>query len=155
MALYTYKAVDAHGKNVMGRVEAGNLFDLEQRLSRMDLDLISGAPSRQKGRLFGGGVQRADLINFCFHLEQLANAGVPVMEGLADLRESVENARFREVVAGLVFTANLRPNHAANGKAITRYQKATTKSETATSALVCRGMSPPMLRMNPIICGTR
>src|SRR5205814_1119864 len=68
----------------------------------MDLDLISGAPSRQKGRLFGGGVQRADLINFCFHLEQLANAGVPVMEGLADLRESVENARFREVVAGLV-----------------------------------------------------
>src|SRR5437868_4207867 len=102
MALYTYKAVDAHGKSVMGRVEAVNLFDLEQRLSRMDLDLISGAPSRQKGRLFGGGVERSDLINFCFHLEQLANAGVPVMEGLADLRESVENARFREVVAGLV-----------------------------------------------------
>src|SRR5438132_4321499 len=102
MALYTYKAVDARGKSVMGRVEAVNLFDLEQRLSRMDLDLISGAPSRQKGRLFGGGVERSDLINFCFHLEQLANAGVPVMEGLADLRESVENARFREVVAGLV-----------------------------------------------------
>src|SRR5207237_10596813 len=58
--------------------------------------------SRQKGRLFGGGVERSDLINFCVHLEQLANAGVPVMEGLADLRESVENARFREVVAGLV-----------------------------------------------------
>jgi type IV pilus assembly protein PilC len=102
MALYSYKAVDAHGKSVMGRVEAVNLFDLEQRLSRMDLDLISGAPSRQKGRLFGGGVERSDLINFCFHLEQLANAGVPVMEGLSDLRESVENARFREVVSGLV-----------------------------------------------------
>src|SRR2546421_10023549 len=102
MALYSYKAVDAHGKSVMGRVEAVNLFDLEQRLSRMDLDLISGAPSRQKGRLFGGGVERSDLINFCFHLEQLANAGVPVMEGLVDLRESVENARFREVVSGLI-----------------------------------------------------
>src|SRR2546421_10887086 len=102
MALYSYKAVDAHGKSVMGRVEAVNLFDLEQRLSRMDLDLISGAPSRQKGRLFGGGIQRQDLINFCFHLEQLASSGVPVTEGLADLRESVENARFREVVAGLV-----------------------------------------------------
>src|SRR2546421_8080803 len=102
MALYSYKAVDAHGKSVMGRVEAVNLFDLEQRLSRMDLDLISGAPSRQKGRLFGGGIQRQDLINFCFTLQQLASAGVPVMEGLADLRESVENPRFREVVSGMI-----------------------------------------------------
>src|SRR5882762_3498173 len=102
MPLFTYKAVDPRGKSVVGRVEAGNLFDLEQRLSRMDLDLISGAPSRYKTRFLGGGIKRQDLINFCFHLEQLASAGVPVTEGLTDLRESVENPRFREVVAGLV-----------------------------------------------------
>jgi type IV pilus assembly protein PilC len=102
MPLFTYKAVDPRGKSVMGRVEAVNLFDLEQRLSRMDLDLISGAPSRFKARFLGGGIERQDLINFCFHLEQLTSAGVPVTEGLTDLRESVENARFREVVAGLV-----------------------------------------------------
>jgi type IV pilus assembly protein PilC len=102
MPLFTYKAVDARGKNVLGRVEAVNLFDLEQRLARMDLDLISGAPSREKTRLLGGRVARQDLINFCFHLEQLATAGVPVMDGLVDLRESVENPRFREVVSGLI-----------------------------------------------------
>jgi type IV pilus assembly protein PilC len=102
VALYSYKAIDARGRSVMGRVEAVNLFDLEQRLSRMDLDLVSGAPSSQKTRLMGGGVSRQDLINFCFHLEQLANAGVPVIEGLVDLRESVENARFKEVVSGLL-----------------------------------------------------
>ena len=102
MPLFTYKAVDARGKGVMGRVEAVNLFDLEQRLARMELDLISGAPSRQKTRLLGGGIARQDLINFCFHLEQLASAGVPVMEGLRDLRDSVENARFREVVSGMI-----------------------------------------------------
>jgi len=102
MPLYSYKAIDARGKAVMGRVEAVNLFDLEQRLSRMELDLISGAPSRHKTRFLGGGIQRQDLINFCFHLEQLANAGVPVMEGLRDLRDSIDNARFREVVAGLI-----------------------------------------------------
>jgi type IV pilus assembly protein PilC len=100
--LFTYKAVDGRGKNVLGRVEAVNLFDLEQRLARMDLDLIAGAPTRQKTRLFGGGVARQDLINFCFHLEQLANAGVPVMEGLVDLRDSMESPRFREVVSGLI-----------------------------------------------------
>jgi type IV pilus assembly protein PilC len=103
MPLFTYKAVDSRGKNVFGRVEAGNLFDLEQRLSRMNLDLITGAPSTQRARLIGGGkISRQDLINFCFHLEQLANAGVPVVEGLVDLRESVENPRFREVVSGLI-----------------------------------------------------
>ena len=102
MALYTYKAIDARGKSVIGRVEAVNLFDLEQRLSRMELDLVSGAPSRQTSRLLGGRIKRPDLINFCFHLEQLANAGVPVMEGLSDLRDSVESARFREVVSGLI-----------------------------------------------------
>src|SRR2546421_5047331 len=102
MPLFIYKAVNARGKNVSGRVEAVNLFDLEQRLARMDLDLISGAPSRQKTRLFGARIQRQDLINFCFHLEQLASSGVPVMEGLVDLRESLENPRFREVVSGLI-----------------------------------------------------
>jgi type IV pilus assembly protein PilC len=102
MALYTYKAIDSRGKSVMGRVEAVNLFDLEQRLARMELDLVAGAPSSQSTRFLGGRVARQDLINFCFHLEQLASAGVPVIEGLNDLRESVENPRFREVVAGLV-----------------------------------------------------
>src|SRR5688572_23534768 len=100
--LYTYKAIDSRGKTVMGRVEAVNLFDLEQRLSRMDLDLVTGGQSSQTSRLFGARVPRQELINFCFHLEQLATAGVPVMEGLVDLRDSLENPRFREVVSGLI-----------------------------------------------------
>lgn len=103
MPLYTYKAVDSIGKSVLGRVDATNLFDLEQRLSRMGLDLISGAPTRQSSRIVGGGkVTRQDLINFCFHLEQLSSAGVPILEGLVDLRDSVENPRFKEVVSGIV-----------------------------------------------------
>ncbi|HEX6691554.1 MAG TPA: type II secretion system F family protein [Burkholderiales bacterium] len=103
MPLFSYKAVDTQGKSVVGRVEAVNLFDLEQRLVRMGLDLVTGAPSSQRTRLIGGGrVTRQDLINFCFHLEQLATAGVPLLEGLNDLRESVENPRFREVVSGLI-----------------------------------------------------
>src|SRR5712671_5709163 len=103
MALFAYRAVNAQGKNVLGCVEAVNLFDLEQRLARMGLDLITGAPSAQRSRLMGGRrIPRQDLINFCFHLEQLTSAGVPVIEGLVDLRESVENPRFREVVSGMV-----------------------------------------------------
>jgi type IV pilus assembly protein PilC len=103
MPLYTYKAIDAVGKSVVGRIDAINQFDLEQRLARMELDLVAGAPASDMSRLLGGGkVTRQDLINFCFHLEQLATAGVPLVDGLADLRESVENPRFREVVSGLI-----------------------------------------------------
>ena len=103
MPLYSYKAIDAGGKSIVGRIEALNLFDLEQRLARMELDLVTGGPSSDVSRLLGGGkVTRQDLINFCFHLEQLATAGVPIMEGLTDLRDSLENPRFREVVSGLI-----------------------------------------------------
>lgn len=103
MPLFSYKAVDSRGRNVLGRIDAVNVFDLEQRLARMGLDLVVGAPSTQRARLIGGGqVARQDLINFCFHLEQLTSAGVPVLEGLADLRDSLEKPRFKEVVSGLV-----------------------------------------------------
>ncbi|MCX7960062.1 MAG: type II secretion system F family protein [Burkholderiales bacterium] len=103
MPLYTYKAIDAHGKAVLGRAEAVNLFDLEQRLARMGLDLVTGAPTAQKSRLVGGvRIRRHDLINFCYQLEQMTSAGVPIVEGLADLRDSVENLRFREIIGGLV-----------------------------------------------------
>jgi type IV pilus assembly protein PilC len=101
--LFTYKAIDVAGKTVVGRLDALNLFDLEQRLSRMELDLVAGSPASDLSRLLGSGrIKRQDLINFCFHLEQLTTAGVPLVEGLADLRDSVENPRFREVVSGLI-----------------------------------------------------
>jgi len=101
--MFTYKAIDPSGKAVLGRIDAANIFDLEQRLERMGLDLINGAQSTQRTRLIGGGkVTRQELINFCFHLEQLSSAGVPIVEGLTDLRESVENPRFREVISGLI-----------------------------------------------------
>ena len=102
MALYTYKAVNADGRKVLGRIDAINLVDLEMRLRRMELDLVSGAPVSHRGLFAGGGVPRREIIHFCFHLQQLVHAGVPVIEGLTDLRDSLEHPRFREVVASLI-----------------------------------------------------
>lgn len=101
MALYSYKAIDTAGKAVLGQIDALNIVDLELRLKRMGLDLIVGGPAKGAGTL-GRGVKRPDLINFCFQLEQLTSSGVPMIEGLTDLRDSVENVRFREVVSGLI-----------------------------------------------------
>jgi len=85
-----------------GRTDATNAADLETRLSRLGLDLIDFrelSARRQRGR---GGIRRVDLITFCFHLEQLIRAGVPILEGLADLRDSIGNRRLREITAALI-----------------------------------------------------
>ena len=87
----------------MGQIEALNLIDLEMRLQRMGLDLVSGGPTRRGGTLLRKGkIKREELINFCFHMEQLSAAGVPLVESLTDLRDSVENPRFKEVISGVV-----------------------------------------------------
>jgi type IV pilus assembly protein PilC len=100
--IYDYKAVSPEGRMVLGRLDAINVVDLEMRLKRMELDLVTGRPVDSR-RLFGGRqVPRRELINFCFHLDQLSRAGVPILDGLADLRDSIEAPRFREVIAGLI-----------------------------------------------------
>ena len=100
--LFDYKAVSIEGRMVFGRIDAINLTDLEMRLKRMDLDLVTGRPIEHHGMFGSRKIPRPELINFCFHLDQLARAGVPILEGLADLRDSIENPRFREVIAGLI-----------------------------------------------------
>ncbi|MDP2107433.1 MAG: type II secretion system F family protein, partial [Rhodocyclaceae bacterium] len=101
MALYAYKAMDARGRKVFGRMDAVNPVDLEMRLKRMELDFINGGPIKP-GRWGGMQITRRELITFCFHLEQLSSAGVPIIESLTDLRDSLDNPRFREVLAGLI-----------------------------------------------------
>lgn len=101
MTLYVYKAMEASGRRVGGRMDAVNPADLETRLKRMGLDLIDADRVRH-GAIGGARVSRRELINLCFHLEQLANAGVPLLEALADLRDSVADRRLRDVLAAMV-----------------------------------------------------
>ena len=102
MSLYNYKAVAPDGRTVLGRIDALNIVDLELRLRRMELDLIDGEPVSNRSLFRPVSVPRREIIHFCFHLELLIRAGVPILEGLSALRDTLENPRFREVVAGLV-----------------------------------------------------
>ncbi|HEX9583393.1 MAG TPA: type II secretion system F family protein [Gammaproteobacteria bacterium] len=103
MPLMQYKAMDERGRIATGRMEAANAADLESRLERIGLDLVNFAEAKTRSTATSGTrVPRRELISFCFQLEQLINSGVPLMEGLEDLRDSVENRRLREVVAGMV-----------------------------------------------------
>jgi type IV pilus assembly protein PilC len=102
MALYSYRAMDDHGKNHKGLQDAANQVDLELRLKRSGLDLID-AKLDSGGLGFGRNkVKRTELITFFFNLEQLTRAGVPLLESIADLRDTMNDQHFREVIANLV-----------------------------------------------------
>ena len=103
MPLFQYKAIDATGKFISGSLDAGNVNDLELRLEKMDMDLVTYKQKEHGADLFGRNkISRRDLINFSFYLEQLTRAGVPLLEGLADLRDGEENPTFRDVVTGVI-----------------------------------------------------
>ncbi|NNE64368.1 MAG: type II secretion system F family protein [Gammaproteobacteria bacterium] len=103
MPLYQYKAIDAGGKFLSGSLDAGNIADLELRLEKMDMDLVTYKQKEPGSELFGRNkIGRRDLINFSFYLEQLTRSGVPILEGLADLRDGEENPTFRDIIAGVI-----------------------------------------------------
>ena len=103
MAAYRYKAIDRTGRPARGKLDAANEVDLELRLKKMGLDLIIARSVRSQGpSISGGSIKRQDLITFCFDLEQVSRAGIPLIDGLRDLREGMENPRFREVLTSLL-----------------------------------------------------
>ncbi|MBF0134605.1 MAG: type II secretion system F family protein [Magnetococcus sp. DMHC-1] len=106
MPNYSYRTTDQNGKIRQGRMEAANLDDLEFRLDRLGLMLIShkviGEKAQGKSLFRRSGVGRKEILLFCFHMEQLTRAGVPILEGLTGFRDGVENPRLKEVAVSLV-----------------------------------------------------
>ena len=104
MPSFQYKAVAQTGSPARGALDAVNDVDLELRLRRMGLDLITFREIEKSASGFGAGgkITRRDLITFCFDMEQITRSGIPLMEGIRDLRDSIENPRFREVLATLI-----------------------------------------------------
>lgn len=103
MIQYAYKAIDRKGNKVSGYYNASGFEDLESRLDKNGLDLVSAKP---KGKdwtlLFRKGVERRDLIVFFIDLEQMSIAGIPIVDSLIEIRDSVSSPAMREVTSNLV-----------------------------------------------------
>jgi type IV pilus assembly protein PilC len=102
MALFAYRAVDAEGHISSGNLDAANAIDLELRLKRLGLDLVTFDSVKRSSAARSRSVTRTELITFCFHLSQLLKAGVNIIEALTDLRDTVDNSGFRQVIASLL-----------------------------------------------------
>ncbi len=103
MPFFDYRAIDASGRTVRGTLSAVNDVDLELRLKRMGLDLVTLAElSRQYAPRGRERITRRDLITFCIHMRYITRAGIPLLDGLRDLRDSMEKPGFRDVLTSLL-----------------------------------------------------
>lgn len=102
MPAFSYKAIDQFGRTAQGRLDAGNEIDLEARLARIGLDLLAFRPARERPGIWPRqqvGLQ--ELAMLCFQLEQLTQAGVPLLDGLADLRDSAASPHLQRLIEAL------------------------------------------------------
>ncbi len=102
MASFSYRAIDDVGQIMSGSIDATNSVDLELRLRRMGLDLITFESIKKSALMRSSKVSRKELITFCFHMDQLMRAGVPIIEALSDLRDTVDNTGFRQIIASIL-----------------------------------------------------
>jgi type IV pilus assembly protein PilC len=122
MPSYKYRAINDRGHTIRGAVMAENEMDLEGRLKDLGLDLIDAHEVRSRNRSAGRNtkVKTKDLIVMCMHLEQLDRAGVPLHDSLADVRESTESAKLKDVLTGVYEAVK---NGALFSKALSAYPR--------------------------------
>lgn len=102
MSSYAYRAVDDSGRLLRGELAASSEAELDSRLMQIGLQLITCRPlSKRQLKAGGTPIDRRELINFCFHLEQAHRAGLPILEALRDLRDSTTSPDFRNVLSSI------------------------------------------------------
>lgn len=101
MPTFAYTAVDSSGKSIKGKITANNELDLEERLNELGLTLVEQRVAKQKAGGFFNAVTDKDLIMFCVHIEQLDKAGVPLLESVADMRDSADSPALKGVLTDL------------------------------------------------------
>ncbi|MCL2875809.1 MAG: type II secretion system F family protein [Betaproteobacteria bacterium] len=101
MSCYHYRACDAHGRIAQGEIEAANHAELEARLRGRGLEPIRIKPARIPWLARRRRIPRRELIHFCFHLEQMLGAGVPIRDVLADLTDGQGHPGIKAIASDL------------------------------------------------------
>jgi type IV pilus assembly protein PilC len=84
-------------------VSAASEADLFNQLKSSGMDLVSCDPVNNESSLGGISflrpkIRTRDLIQFFMHLEQLQAAGVPMLDSLADVRDSADNQTLKDIM---------------------------------------------------------
>ena len=103
MKTYAYQAIDAEGKKQRGRMDALDPSDLEMRLKKFDLDLISSKLSaRAQHRIFFFYHGFYHLGWFCHNLSMLICLAVPIRQALTMLMGLTPSNTLKEMTTNLL-----------------------------------------------------
>lgn len=102
MIEFNYSAITPNGRTVSGRQSATSEEDLDARLSRMELELLSAKPVSNKSLFARKRLESKELINIFIHMQTLSEAGVPLFESLVDLRDSTDVPAVKRFMSDLV-----------------------------------------------------
>jgi type IV pilus assembly protein PilC len=101
MSQYNYSALNERGRTIRGSMVAENEIDLEARLKEIGLDLINYREQTKRASR-STSIKLKDMLILCLHLEQLSRAGVPIHEAVADVRDSTESSKLRDVMTDVL-----------------------------------------------------
>ncbi|WP_029408083.1 type II secretion system F family protein [Thiomicrorhabdus sp. Milos-T2] len=102
MENYNYTGINKYGKRVNGVLPAANEQELEQKLIKSQIDLLSYKKQSSSFSLLGKPkVTRKDIIGMTIQLEQLLRAGVPLLEIIDDLKDNFESDAVKEMLANI------------------------------------------------------
>jgi type IV pilus assembly protein PilC len=125
MENYQYTGINKFGKRISGVMPANNEHELEQKLLKTKVDLLTFKKKSDGFSLLGKPkVTRKDIISMTFQFEQLLRAGVPLMEIIDDLKDSFESDAVKEMLAtiyesmegGATFSAALKDYESVFGE---------------------------------------
>ncbi len=106
MERFKYKAFNGKGRPIRGVISAANETDLFNQLQAAGLELVSCSSVSTKGAmgklsLLKKRIKVRDLIQLFIALEQMQSAGVPMLEALGDIRESMDNQGLRDIMSDI------------------------------------------------------
>lgn len=100
MKKYKYRGLD-QGRQIRGKLSAVNEVDLYQQLKTIGVELLDASEEKQSkvALPFFNRIKPREMIQAFVHLEQLQRSGVPLLDSLADIRDSTDAPVLRDVMS--------------------------------------------------------
>jgi len=102
MPQFAYRALNAEGRTIRGKLSANNETDLYQQLQASGMMLVDSKVAKERVLQIGGKLPAREKIQFFVHLEQLQAAGVPLIDSLNDVRDSSDTTRLRDLTSNII-----------------------------------------------------
>lgn len=96
MPFYKYTAFNQEGLKVQGQLSSVSLEEAENQLTNLGLKIANITESSEPN-LTSNKITTKELTIICMQLEQLEKAGVPLIDGLSDIKENTNHAILRSV----------------------------------------------------------